>query len=45
MKVVQKYEKYVYVTHLLNPPPRDEDLLSLRSNFYSVITLYYILPL
>ena len=33
MKVVQKYEKYVYVTHLLNPPPRDEDLLSLRSNF------------
>ena len=38
MKVVQKYEKYVYVTHLLNPPPQDEDLLSLRSNFYSVIT-------
>ena len=31
VKVVQVYETY-YVTHLLNPLPREEDLPSLRSN-------------
>ena len=34
VKVVQVYETY-YVTHLLNPLPREEDLPSLRSNTLS----------
>ena len=34
VKVVQVYET-CYVTHLLNPLPREEDLLSLRSNTLS----------
>ena len=33
LKAVQKYEKYVYVTPILNPFPRGKDLPSLRSNF------------
>ena len=33
LKAVQKYEKYVYVTPILNPFPRGKDLLSLRSKF------------
>jgi hypothetical protein len=36
VKVVQVYENY-YVTHLLNPLPREEDLQSLRSNTLSYI--------
>ena len=28
---IHKYEKYIYVALLLNPPPREEDLPSLRS--------------
>ena len=30
----------VYVTLLLNPPPREEDLLSLRSNYVNLNFFY-----
>ena len=45
-----EYVQFYYVTHLLNPPPREEDLPSLRSKyvvfmFVRLFTLYEFDPL
>ena len=41
-KVVQKYEKYVYVTFPLNPLSRKGDLLSLRSKSLCLFSLFIV---
>ena len=41
-KVVQKYEKYVYVTFPLNPLSRKGDLPSLRSKSLCIFSLFIV---